>query len=257
MDNPRPTRPDILSLHGVTARHAVLFPAFLAICALGMAALYLALGKLDHLRPGLVNPDLFRFVNLTEEANLPTWFSALLWQVAALLAFFIANRHRTGGWPHRAYWIGMVPLFLFLSLDEAGKVHEAIGDVIGARIEMTGGLRFTYAWVLFGLSLVALVGLAYLRLLLKLRRSLAGLFILSAALFLTGAVVIESISASAHLGSIDRLPFGQTFARMIAWEETLEMLGAILLIHTLLRVLALDAPPYRDTPRTSSTIATV
>ena len=35
------------------------------------------------------------------------------------------------------------------------------------------------------------------------------------------------------------------------------MLGAILLIHTLLRVLALDAPPYRDTPRTSSTIATV
>jgi hypothetical protein len=151
----------------------------------------------------------------------------------------------------------MVPLFLFLSLDEAGKVHEAIGDVIGTRIEMTGGLRFTYAWVLFGLSLVALVGLAYLRLLLKLRRSLAGLFILSAGLFLTGAVVIESISASAHLGSIDRLPFGQTFARMIAWVETLEMLGAILLIHTLLRVLALDAPPYRDTPRTSSTIATV
>ena len=251
MDSPRPTRPDILSLHGVTSRHAVLFPAFLAICALGMAALYLALGKLDHLRPGLVNPDLFRFVNLTEEANLPTWFSALLWQVAAMLAFFIANRHRTGGWPHRAYWIGMVPLFLFLSLDEAGKVHESIGDVIGRNSESTGWREYTYSWVLFGMALVTLVGVAYTRLLVRLRRPFALLLILSAAVFLLGAVVVESISASAHKGTIDRLPFGQTFARMIAWEETLEKLGAILLIHTLLRVLALDAPPYLARPADS------
>ena len=49
MDNPRPTRPDILSLRGVTPRDAVLIPSFLAICALGMAAIYLALGKLDNL----------------------------------------------------------------------------------------------------------------------------------------------------------------------------------------------------------------
>ncbi len=107
------------------------------------------------------------------------------------------------------------------------------------------------------MALVTLVGLAYRAFSCSSGGRSRLLLILSAALFLLGAVVIESISASAHKGSIDRLPFGQTFARMIAWEETLEMLGAILLIHTLLRVLALDTPPYRDTPRTSSTIATV
>ena len=32
---------------------------------------------------------------------------------------------------------------------------------------------------------------------------------------------------------------------MIAYEETLEMLGAILLIHTLMRILAFDSAPYR------------
>ena len=257
MHNPRPTRPDILSLHGVTPRHAVPFPAFLAICALGMAALYLALGKLDHLRPDLVNPDLYRFFDMNAEANLPTWFSALLWQAAALLAFFIAQRHRSRGWPHAAYWIGMIPLFLFLSLDETGTVHETIGAMIGGRIEMSGGLRYTYAWVLFGAALVMLVGLAYARFLVLLRRPLALLFVLSATLFLTGAVVIESIGAAVESGGIRRFPLGQTWHRMIAYEETLEMLGAILLIHTLLRVMALDTPPYRDTPRTSSTIATV
>jgi len=243
ISHPVPT--GILSLHSLSNWHAVRIPVFLALCAVGMAAIYLVLGKLNHLDPGLVHPDLFRFIDLSEEANLPTWFSALLWQVAALLAFFIANRHRTGGWPYRAYWIGMVPLFLFLSLDEAGKVHEAIGDVIGRNSESTGWREYTYSWVLFGMALVTLVGLAYMRLLVKLRRPFAVLLILSAAIFLLGAVVVESISASAHKGSIDRLPFGQTWARMIAWEETLEMLGAILLIHTLLRILALDAAPYR------------
>ena len=118
MDNPRPTRPDILSLRGVTPRHAVLFPSLPGdLRSRHGRDLSRARKTRPPLYPTLVNPDLFRFVNLTEEANLPTWFSALLWQVAALLAFFIANRHRTGGWPHRAYWIGMVPLFLFLSLD--------------------------------------------------------------------------------------------------------------------------------------------
>jgi len=245
MESQRPTDPDRLRPGGFTARHAVLIPAVLALCALGLAAIYLVLGRLDHLHPGLVHPDIFRFVNLTEEANLPTWFSALLWQIAALLAFLIAGRHRTSGWPHRFYWIGMVALFLFLSLDEAGKVHETIGDMISRRSESTGWREYTYSWVLFGVAFVTLVGLAYTRLLVRLRRPLAILFILSAAVFLLGAVVVESISAAAHKGSIDHLPFGQSWARMIAWEETLEMLGAILLIHTLLRILASDASPYR------------
>jgi hypothetical protein len=240
----RVATPDILVLSPIGDRQAVGIPVFLALCAVGMAAIHLVLGKLDHVDPGLVPPELFRFVDMSEEANLPTWFSALLWQIAALLAFLIARLHRAGGWPHRSYWIGMVPLFLFLSLDEAAKVHETIGDIIGARIGEYSLRKYTYSWVIFGLAFVAAVGLVYVRLLLRLRRGLAGLLVLSAAVFLLGAVAIESISASVHKGSVAGFPPGLSFSRAVALEETLEMLGAILLIHVLLRVLAADAAPY-------------
>jgi hypothetical protein len=235
----------MVSLQQIRMDHAIRLPTILAICAVGLAAVYLVLTRLDSLYPDLVNPDLFRFFDLNKEANLPTWFSALLWQIAALLAFCVAQWHRARGYPHTAYWLGMIPLFLFLSLDEAAKVHETIGDMIGRKVEMTGALRFTYAWVLFGLTLVALVGLAYARLLILLRRRFALLLVMSAVLFLLGAVIVESIGAAVEGGSIERFPFGQTWPRMIAYEETLEMLGAILLIHTLLGILALKTSPYR------------
>lgn len=235
-----------LSLQPVTRWHAVWVPAALATFAFGLAALYLGVRRIDYKFPGLVREEFIDFVNLTGEANLPTWYSALLWQLAALLAFSVAQKHRAAGLPHVAYWIGMVPLFLFLSLDEAGKVHENVGDLIARRADLPDVFNYTFAWVLFGVGLVAAVGAVYLRLLLKLRPMLALLIVASAAIFIFASVGVESVSAAVWNGKLDKFPFGLTWGRMVALEETSEMLGVILLVHAQLRVLALEGSPYKQ-----------
>ncbi len=226
--------------------HTVWIPVALAAFSVLLAVTSVLVLSLDWRFSGAINPAIIRFVDLNGEANLPAWFGTLLWLVAALLAFAIWQEHRVNGCGHGAYWIGMVPLFLFLSLDEAAMIHEAVGAAISERIIPTGVFAYTYAWVLFGLVFVAFVGVIYLRLLTKLRGTFARSFIFSAIVFISGAVVVESTGAAFENGMLTGMPFDQSWARMIAYEETLEMLGVILLIRTLLRILTFDAPLYRE-----------
>ena len=96
----------------------------------------------------------------------------------------------------------------------------------------------------FGLGLLLSVGFIYIRFLMRLDARIRYLFFISAGLYVTGAVVIESIGAAVWNGTLESFPLGQTWPRMILYEELLEMIGTILLIHTHLRVLALDEAPY-------------
>jgi hypothetical protein len=226
--------------HVAFSLHPVWAPVALTLAALGLVAAYFLTVK----APSFWGPEVARMFDLTEEANVPTWFGSSLWLVAALLAFAVFRVHRDRGYPNAAYWMGMVPLFVFLSIDEAGKVHETIGDVLGRRLEGYSILDYTFAWIFFGLALLLSVGVVYLRFLLRLEKRTRVLFFISAGLYVTGAVVIESIGAAVWNGAIEAFPLGQTWPRMIVYEELLEMVGVILLIHTLLRVLALDEAPY-------------
>lgn len=220
--------------------HPVWVPVALAAMALSLSAAYALTVK----GAAFWGPDVARMFDLNEEANVPTWFTSSLWLIAALLAFAIFRVHRDRGYPNAAYWIGMAPLFLFLSIDEAGKIHETIGSALGRHLKGFAILDYTFAWVFFGLALLFSVGLIYLRFLLRLERRARTLFFISAGLYVTGAVIIESIDAAVGSGTIEAFPWGQTWHRMILYEELLEMIGVILLIHALLRVLALEKPPY-------------
>lgn len=233
------------ALCNVRQRDAVRIPMLLTFVALGLAALHVGVDKLSDRRPDLVSEELLRFVDLGQEANLPTWFTTALWLAAALVAFSIWRVFAERGYPHRGYWAGMVPLFLFLSADEAGKIHEAIGGFISGFADFSG--FFTYAWVIFGVAFAMTIGAIYVRLLLLLRPGPAIALVTAALIFLSGSVGVESIWAAVDKGHLDRMPFGQSHLRMIVYEETLEMLGIVLLIYVLLKVLAGDRPPYRTT----------
>ena len=139
----------------------------------------------------------------------------------------------------------MVLLFLFLSADEAASIHESIGQVLSETMTWTETLGFTYAWVVFGVALLGVVGLAYARLLLWLRPRFALGFCVAAGVFVLGSVIAESVGAAVESGMLATMPLGLTWPRLIALEELLEMLGVILLIRTLLEILALGAAPYR------------
>ncbi len=68
-----------------------------------------------------------RLFALGEEANVPTWFSSLLW----FLNFFVAYRcSRLESNLGRYLWFSIAALFLSFSIDETAMIHENIFAVM-------------------------------------------------------------------------------------------------------------------------------
>ena len=88
-----------------------------------------------------------------------------------------------------------------------------------------------YAWVLPGMAFVGLIGIIYLRFLLSLPRKTQRLFVLSAFVFVLGAIGVEMLSgASASQAGEETFDY----ALIVTIEEFLEMLGVVVLIRALL-----------------------
>lgn len=190
------------------------------------------------------DPAIARLFDLNSEANVPTWFSSSLWLAAAILSFSLLQRHRKRGYQNRVYWGILAAICLLLSIDETAQFHEAAGSVLGRALEGSEVLRYTYASAILTSILFAVVGIFFVSFFLKLQGRFRFLMLASAALFVSGAVIVESMGAAVDAGALARFPLGQSWPRMVVYEELLEMLGVILLIHTLLRILALAEAPY-------------
>lgn len=185
---------------------------------------------------------------LDAEANLPTFFSTFLLLTSAGLLAAIAAGARARREKYTRHWGALALIFFLMAVDEAASLHEVLIDPLRDAFDLSGLLRFS--WVLAGLVAVAAFSLAYLRFLLSLPRRLGLLFAASAALYVTGAIGLEMIGGSFFVEEGARqganlLPY------MLAatLEETLEMTGILLFVHTLLTHL-------RDTlPRISLQVA--
>jgi hypothetical protein len=156
---------------------------------------------------------LLQMFDLDEENNLPTWFSSFL-----LLnnSFFLGLVARSQNIQDKLQWTLMSAGFFILAIDEVAGFHETFNS----SIEMN--------WAIPGAILVLLVAAAFIPFLLRLRRGLAGMFILSGIVFVSGAIVIELLSEEMDSDSL-------AYMMAVAVEEGLEMLGAWLFLVTLLK----------------------
>lgn len=170
-----------------------------------------------------------RFVNINLENSLPTWYASSLLLLVALAVVVIA--HTKIHDPFRPHWWGLAVIFAFLSLDEAASIHEELTIPLRDILDTTGLLHF--AWVIVGAIFVGVVALAYLRFLLHLPRPIRNLMILGAAVFVGGALVIESYSASLYAETGTSL----LYSAIGTLEELLELLGAVLFIRAMLMYL--------------------
>ena len=171
------------------------------------------------------------FLGFDNEANLPTWFSTILFVLAAVLLGVIARWRRREGDPFARHWTALALLFVFLSVDEACTVHERLNDVPALQQALSPSGALYYPWVAVYLVLAALLALGYARFLRALPRRTAAAFLVAGLLYAGGAVGLEMIGA-AYDERYGRDNLG--YAAVSTFEETLEMLGAILLIRTLL-----------------------
>lgn len=169
--------------------------------------------------------------NMYEEANLPTWFSSLNLFLAALLLYVNAQAARIAGERWRKHWLGLAGVFLFLSMDEAATLHEIIGGIFKAGIAAES---MRSAWMYPFVVMVGVLGLIYVRFLLALPAFYRVMFVLSASIYVGGAVGLEVIEAKYVWVTRSELI---TFSTLVGIEEGLEMSGIVLFNYTLLRLL--------------------
>lgn len=166
-------------------------------------------------------PTLF---DVNSEANVPSVFSVLLWVLLGGVAVLVAVLDRR----HRLGLAGLAAVAALLGVDEAVSLHEQL-DGLGSRI--SGAPHFS--WVLPGAVIAAVLVAALARTVLSLARPASALLLLGGAVFVLGAVVLETVSGVV----LDAAGDGVVYALVTMLEELAEMEGVLLAVAGLLSLL--------------------
>lgn len=165
------------------------------------------------------------------EGNAAVWFASTMWLLVgafAALAAVTADRFR---WS----WALFAAVGVTASLDEASALHERL-FVVGDRLAPYLPLDTFYNWVIPGAIIALVVGALLVRLMLALRRRIAVALLVAAVAFLTGALVIESLTGIVHRadGGMSTL-----YLTLMYIEETFELVavaGAAVALSSMFRV---------------------
>lgn len=205
------------------------------LLAIAILLLLSLAGQIAKYRFGLPTGfGLIRLFYVDEENNLPTWYQSIAYLFAAVLLALIA----VPLWRQRAtfarHWAALAAIFLCLSLDEMGSLHESTMEPMQRLIGVPVG-AWAPTWVILGLLAVAVLGLAYLRFffvhLAVRERVQVGL---AATLLVGGAIGVEMANAAIDLGPQMTRKQTLTYVIMSHVEEALEMLGLAVFIDFLL-----------------------
>ncbi|MEG3894405.1 MULTISPECIES: hypothetical protein [unclassified Microcoleus] len=167
--------------------------------------------------------------NVDAERNIPTLYSFLALLFSSLLLGAIAYAKNLDSCRYKQHWKILSFIFLYLSLDEIGQLHEKFIDPMRSLLNATGFLYFT--WIVpFGF-LVAIFLLSYSKFLLHLPVSTRKLFVAASALYIGGAIGMEI--PGGYLASTTGKE-NASYAIVTTIEELLEMLGIVVFIHALM-----------------------
>lgn len=207
----------------VSRRHVLVAGAALLAIELILEALFAA---------PLPSYTVQMWFDLNGEANIPSWFSSTqLFAVAALAAY--AALAECAAWRaplSRSGWWLASAIFLYLSLDEAAQLHEAVGEQVSKHVTIGALQENVYYWLPAFLPAIVFGGL-YLAVFLWSRfRSRPRLLLLAAL----GLACWLLVPLSELLDGVTRLSRGW---RHVAWgfEELLEMVGATYFFVAVLR----------------------
>ena len=212
----------------------ILVMGVVAITLLSLVANVLALRGIPHA------DKLQAVFSVDAEESLATWWSAITLAGLGLVTWCVGHRRNDEQAIQRWAWRLLAAGFVFLSMDEACKLHERIGGLVS--VEGT----FEHArWILLWLPLAAIsASLIFWKLWRSSPRVVVGL-IIGAGVFLTGAVGVETFngvnrvhaeieaaqlaeSGAQVAGPIDRTGKANlTYVLGTAVEECFEMLGVV------------------------------
>ncbi len=173
-----------------------------------------------------------RQFSLSDEANIPTWYSTLLLASCALTLFVIGLNIAKEKGSFRRHWLGLGFIFTYMSMDEASIIHEMSIRPIRYALDLSGALH--YSWTLPAAVLMAIFLLVYLSFLKYLPVVSRNRFILAGLIFVGGAFGTEFIIS--YYWSTEGDSFFTGMLNVL--QESMEIAGASLFLSSLLRHLA-------------------
>ena len=203
----------------------------------------------QFLRYGLGHDYVYGLLPITEELfhvdreqNISTLFSVILLLCSGSLLVLIALLKRQRQDPDVSKWIILAAGFFYLATDEGWALHERlIEPVRGLLGEGELGMLY-YAWIIPAMGIVILLGLLFLGFIRRLPHSTMWSFVMAGALYIGGAIGVEMLGGRQVESYGDK---NLTYQLLTHLEESMEMGGAILFIHALLRYLAEQYPEIR------------
>ena len=72
--------------------------------------------------------EFVRLFHVAEEGNITAWFSSLLHLISAVLLAVIAKEKSSHQDRFSRHWFGLSIIFLYISIDEAARIHEIFGS---------------------------------------------------------------------------------------------------------------------------------
>ncbi|MEG4530881.1 hypothetical protein [Microcoleus sp. D2_18a_D3] len=167
--------------------------------------------------------------NVDGEGNIPAIYSSLALLFSSLLLGAIAHVKNLDSDRYKQHWKILSFIFLYLSLDEAGQLHEKFIDPMRSLLKATGVLYFT--WIVPIGFLVAIFLFSYSKFLFHLPVSTKKLFVAATALYIGGAMGMEM--PGGYLASTTGAE-NVSYVIVTTIEESLEMLGIVVFIHALI-----------------------
>lgn len=213
-----------LSPKGVTYTLLGVFALLLAAHGLGLVMHYgFGHGRVFGLVP---------LFNMGNEHSVPTLFATLLLLASGFL-FFVLFRAEDSSAYLRRVWLLLSLVFCFLAVDEYAVLHERLIGPVREGLGVGGVLHF--AWVIPYAVGVAALAVFVLPAIWRLGWRYRLLFGASGVAYLGGAIGVEMLGGNYYQANNEQADL--TYRLYQTVEETLEFLGVIILIHTLMTLL--------------------
>ncbi len=165
--------------------------------------------------------------DLDGEQNIPSYFSSIILLYSALLFGIIALSKRTK--PYFYHWFTLTLVVIYLSIDELVCIHESWTEPMRMLFSTKGFLY--YAWIIPAILGAVVFLICFRKFFLHLPSKTKRFLGIAIILYVGGGVGLEFIG-----GWISSLYGEKNLAIIIesTFEETLEMLGVIVLTYGLL-----------------------
>ena len=175
---------------------------------------------------------LFSLFFLDGEGNLPAIFSTCLFLLNGFIFLVVWKAAGLAG-DSRKILLFLSSVFVFLALDESISIHERLIDPLRQALDATG--IFYYTWIIpYGIG-VGLVSIFAIPVFWRMQKKIRFWFGLSAATYLFATIGLEMISGKYLVMMNEQKDIVWIF--MVTLEESLEMVGLIILVYAQLLLL--------------------